>query len=72
MLNEASRNMDADLIITMVFFLRDLHQNIFSLHSVQFTISSEQSLSKNHFDHLQAIKGGTSNLSRIQLTLNNK
>ena len=67
MLNKALRVMDADLIIKMGFFLRNLHQHIAALHAEQyggqnssnsFIVYRGQGLSPTDFDQLMATQGG--------------
>jgi tetratricopeptide (TPR) repeat protein len=67
MLNRALRLMEVDLITTMGFFVRDLHQHIAALHSEQyagqshsdsFTVYRGQGLSRADFDQLQMTQDG--------------
>jgi tetratricopeptide (TPR) repeat protein len=67
MLNRALRVMEVDLITTMGFFVRDLHEHIAALHSEQysgqshsnsFTVYRGQGLSPTDFDQLQTTQGG--------------
>ncbi|CAF1440001.1 unnamed protein product [Adineta steineri] len=66
MLNRALRIMDADIIITMGFFLRDVHQQIQQLHQQQvstydgksFKVYRGQGLMKSDFEKLQKAEGG--------------
>ncbi len=67
MLNRALRTMEVDLITTMGFFVRDLHEHITTLHSEQyggqshsnsFTVYRGQGLSQADFDQLQTTQGG--------------
>ncbi|CAF0784355.1 unnamed protein product [Adineta steineri] len=66
MLNKALRFMDADIIINMGFFLRDVHQQIKQLHKQQvssygrkpFLVYRGQGLMKSDFEKLQKAKGG--------------
>jgi tetratricopeptide (TPR) repeat protein len=67
MLNRALRLMEVDLITTMGFFVRDLHEQIARLHSEQyggqshsnsFTVYRGQGLSPTDFDQLQTTQGG--------------
>ncbi|CAF4120659.1 unnamed protein product [Adineta steineri] len=66
MLNQALRTMDADIIINMGFFLRDVHQQIHQLHEQQvtsygrksFEVYRGQGLMKADFEKLQKAKGG--------------
>jgi tetratricopeptide (TPR) repeat protein len=64
-LNKALRTMEVDLIIKLGFFLRDMHQNITTLHSKQYNMKLKsgsiivyrgQGLSQTDFDRLR--KGG--------------
>ncbi|CAF1426285.1 unnamed protein product [Adineta steineri] len=66
MLNQALRLMDADIIINMGFFLRDVHRQIQQLHEKQvstyggnpFIVYRGQGLMKSDFEKLQKAKGG--------------
>ncbi|CAF1301459.1 unnamed protein product [Adineta ricciae] len=67
MVNQALRTMEAGLIVTMGFFIRDVHQQIAELHSKQFiechcsnpfTVYRGQGLSKEDFEQLIKTKGG--------------
>jgi hypothetical protein len=67
MLNRALRLMEVDLITTMGFFVRDLHEHIATLHSEQyggqshsnlFIVYRGQGLSQADFDQLQTLQGG--------------
>jgi tetratricopeptide (TPR) repeat protein len=67
MLNRVLRLTEVDLITTMGFFLRDLHEDIAQLHSEQyggqshsnsFTVYRGQGLSPTDFDQLQTTQGG--------------
>ncbi len=67
MLNRVLRLMEVDLITTMGFFVRDLHQHIATLHSKQygghhhsgsFTVYRGQDLSQADFDQMQTTQGG--------------
>jgi tetratricopeptide (TPR) repeat protein len=67
MLNRALRTMEADLIATMGFFVRDLHEHIATLHSEQYGSQSHshsfivyrgQGLSQADFNQLQSTQGG--------------
>ncbi|CAF3564150.1 unnamed protein product [Adineta steineri] len=66
MLNQALRIMDADMIINMGFFLRDVHQQIHQLHEQQaisygrkpFLVYRGQGLMKSDFEKLQKAEGG--------------
>ncbi|CAF4091000.1 unnamed protein product [Adineta steineri] len=65
MLNQALRIMNADIIINMGFFLRDVHQQIQQLHEQQvssygrkpFLVYRGQGLMKSDFEKLQKSKG---------------
>ncbi|CAF1062420.1 unnamed protein product [Adineta steineri] len=66
MLNQALRIMDADIIINMGFFLRDVHQQVQQLYDQQvssydgkpFLVYRGQGLIKSDFEKLQKAKGG--------------
>jgi tetratricopeptide (TPR) repeat protein len=67
MLNRALRLMEVDLITTIGFFVRDLHEHIAQLHSEQygghhhsnsFIVYRGQGLSQADFDQLQTTQGG--------------
>jgi tetratricopeptide (TPR) repeat protein len=67
MLNKALRTMEVNLITTMGFFVRDLHEHIAALHSKQygghhhsdsFTVYRGQGLSQTDFNQLQTTHGG--------------
>ncbi|CAF4246797.1 unnamed protein product, partial [Adineta steineri] len=66
LLNQALRTLDADIIINMGFFFRDLHEQINQLHQQQlpsyggkpFTVYRGQSLLKTDFDKLKNTNGG--------------
>ncbi len=67
MLNKALRKMEVNLITTMGFFVRDLHEHIAALHSQQygghnhsdsFTVYRGQGLSQTDFNQLQTTQGG--------------
>jgi hypothetical protein len=66
MLNRALRTLEADTIITMGFFVRDLNQQIGELHKKQvgnyhgksFIVYRGQGLLKTDFEKLQKTKGG--------------
>jgi tetratricopeptide (TPR) repeat protein len=67
MLNRALRTMEADLIVNMGFFVRDLHKDIVQLyteqygrhhHSDSFTVYRGQGLSQTAFNQLEATQGG--------------
>ncbi|CAF0918099.1 unnamed protein product [Adineta steineri] len=66
MLNRALRTLDADTIINMGFFIRDLHQQLHQLHEQQlpsyhgkpFIVYRGQGLLKTDFEKLKKTKGG--------------
>ena len=66
MLNRALRTLEADTIINMGFFIRDLHQQIKELHQKQvsnyggksFIVYRGQGLSTTDFEKLRKTKGG--------------
>ncbi|CAF1504670.1 unnamed protein product [Adineta steineri] len=66
MLNRALRTLDADTIINMGFFIRDLHQQIKQLHKQQFSnyrgkpfeVYRGQVFLKTNFDKLKKTEGG--------------
>jgi len=67
MLNRTLRLMEVDVIIKMGFFVRDLHNNIVTLHAEQyggknhsdsFTVYRGQGLSQTDFDQLKQTQGG--------------
>ena len=66
MLNGALRMLEADTIITMGFFIRDLHHQIAKLHQKQvrsyrgksFVVYRGQGLSTTDFEKLRKTKGG--------------
>ncbi|CAF1490743.1 unnamed protein product [Adineta steineri] len=66
MLNDALRFMEGGTIISMGFFIRDLHQQILQLHQQQvntyhgksFIVYRGQGLSKANFEKLQKTEGG--------------
>jgi tetratricopeptide (TPR) repeat protein len=67
MLNRALRTMEADLIVNMGFFVRDLHNHIARLHSEQygeqnhsnlFVVYRGQGLSETDFNHMKTTQGG--------------
>ncbi|CAF4272785.1 unnamed protein product, partial [Adineta steineri] len=66
MLNHGLRTMDADIIITMGFFIQDLHHQIQllyqkqvnSYHGKPFLVYRGQGLIKSDFEKLQKTKGG--------------
>ncbi|CAF1319648.1 unnamed protein product [Adineta steineri] len=79
MLNQALRVMDADIIINMGFFLRDVHRQIQQLHEQQvnsygrkpFTVYRGQGLMKSDFEKLQKAKGGLMSFNNFLSTSKN-
>jgi hypothetical protein len=65
MLNRSLRCMEADIMVDMSFFIRDLHQRIDQLHRVQlpgyhgkpFTVYRGQGLSNNDFQRMRQSQG---------------
>ncbi|CAF3676941.1 unnamed protein product [Adineta steineri] len=80
MLNQALRTMDADIIINMGFFLRDVHQQIQQLHEQQvssygrkpFIVYRGQGLMKSDFEKLQKAKGGLMSFNNFLSTSKDK
>ncbi|CAF4139087.1 unnamed protein product, partial [Adineta steineri] len=80
MLNQALRMMDADIIINMGFFLRDVHQQIKQLHEQQvssyeqkpFIVYRGQGLMKSDFEKLQKAKGGLMSFNNFLSTSKDK
>ncbi|CAF1548092.1 unnamed protein product [Adineta steineri] len=80
MLNQALRIMDADIIINMGFFLRDVHQQIQQLHEQQvssygrksFIVYRGQGLMKTDFEKLQKAKGGLISFNNFLSTSKDK
>ena len=67
MLNRALREMEANLIVNMGFFVRDLHEHIAKLHSEQYgahhrsnslIVYRGQGLSQIDFNQLRTNNGG--------------
>jgi tetratricopeptide (TPR) repeat protein len=67
MLNRALRLMEADLIVNMGFFVRNLHEHITALHFEQyggqnrsnsFTVYRGQGFSQTDFNHMKTTHGG--------------
>ena len=80
MLNRALRVMDADVIIKMGFFLRDLHHQIEQLQKEQYsehntnsmlTLYRGQRLSKTDLQHITKIKGGLMSFNNFLSTSKN-
>ncbi|CAF0785941.1 unnamed protein product [Adineta steineri] len=80
MLNYALRTLDADAIITMVFFMCRLHQQIQQLHQQQFNTDNGepfivyrgQGLMKSDFEKLQKLKGGLMSFNNFLSTSTDK
>ncbi|CAF1286997.1 unnamed protein product [Adineta steineri] len=80
MLNRALRTLDADSIINMGFFIRDLHQQIVQLHQQQlpnyhgksFIAYRGQGLLKTDFEKLEKIKDGLMSFNNFLSTNTNK
>ncbi|CAF0764160.1 unnamed protein product [Adineta steineri] len=80
MLNQALRLMDADIIINMGFFLRDVHQQIQQLYEQQvssygrkpFEVYRGQGLMKSDFEKLQKTKGGLMSFNNFLSTSTDK
>ncbi|CAF1385708.1 unnamed protein product [Adineta steineri] len=80
MLNYGLRTLDADIIINMGFFLRDVHQQIQQLHEKQvsnygrkpFTVYRGQGLMKSDFEKLQKAKGGLMSFNNFLSTSKDK
>ncbi|CAF3809564.1 unnamed protein product [Adineta steineri] len=81
MLNQALRSMDADIIVRMGFFIKDLHHDIQRLHSEQFdseqsgtkfTVYRGQSLSKEDFTEMTKTKGGLLSFNNFLSTSRNR
>ncbi|CAF1323388.1 unnamed protein product [Adineta steineri] len=80
MLNYALRTLEADIIITMGFFIRHLHQQIQQLYEQQinsygkkaFLVYRGQGLMKSDFEKLQKIKGGLMSFNNFLSTSTDK
>ncbi|CAF1588245.1 unnamed protein product, partial [Adineta steineri] len=80
MLNYGLRIMDADIFITMGFFLRDLHEQIQQLYEQQFSayggksfvVYRGQGLMKSDFEKLQKTKGGLISFNNFLSTSKDK
>ncbi|CAF1558072.1 unnamed protein product, partial [Adineta steineri] len=80
MLNYGLRTMDADIIITMGFFLRDVHEQIKQLYEQQvnsyekkpFLVYRGQGLMKSDFKKLQKTKGGLMSFNSFLSTSKDK
>ncbi|CAF1406183.1 unnamed protein product [Adineta steineri] len=79
MLNQALRIMNADIIINMGFFLRDVHQQIQQLYEQQvtsygrkpFEVYRGQGLMRSDFEKLQKAKGGLMSFNNFLSTSKN-
>ncbi|CAF4262218.1 unnamed protein product, partial [Adineta steineri] len=80
MLNYALRTLDADIIINMGFFLRDVHKQIEQLYKKQvnsyerkpFLVYRGQGLMKSDFEKLQKTKGGLMSFNNFLSTSTDK
>ncbi|CAF1435087.1 unnamed protein product [Adineta steineri] len=80
MLNDGLRTMDADIIITMGFFLRDVHERIQQLYEHQvstyerksFVAYRGQGLLKSDFEKLQKTQGGLISFNNFLSTSRHK
>ncbi|CAF1093284.1 unnamed protein product [Adineta steineri] len=80
MINYALRILDADIIINMGFFLRDVHKQIQQLYEQQvsiygretFMVYRGQGLMQSDFEKLQKTKGGLMSFSNFVSTSTNK
>ncbi|CAF1082382.1 unnamed protein product [Adineta steineri] len=81
MLNQALRSMDADIIVRIGFFIKDLHCDIQRLHSEQFddhqsgttfTVYRGQGLSKEDFTEMTKTKGGLLSFNSFLSTSKNR
>jgi tetratricopeptide (TPR) repeat protein len=80
MLNRALRMLESDTIITMGFFIRDLHEQIRQLHQKQigtyggksFTLYRGQGLLKPDFEKLVKTKGGLMSFNNFLSTSNDQ
>ncbi|CAF0790413.1 unnamed protein product [Adineta steineri] len=80
MLNQALRTMDADIIINMGFFLRDVHTHIQQLYEQQvssyrrktFEVYRGQGLLKSDFEKLQKATGGLMSFNSFLSTSSDK
>ncbi|CAF3546858.1 unnamed protein product, partial [Adineta steineri] len=80
MLNQALRILDADIIINMGFFLRDVHQQIQQLHEQQvnsygkkpFLVYRGQGLMQSDFEKLQKARGGLMSFNNFLSTSEDK
>ncbi|CAF1597032.1 unnamed protein product, partial [Adineta steineri] len=80
MLNDGLRTMNADIIITMGFFLRDVHRQIQQLYERQvshydgkpFEVYRGQGLMKSDFEKLQKTQGGLMSFNNFLSTSKDK
>ncbi|CAF0745512.1 unnamed protein product [Rotaria sp. Silwood1] len=81
MLNRALRTMEVNLIISMGFFIQDLHNHIAALHDDQyvkhphiepFTVFRGQGLSQKDFDQLVKTQGGLLSFNNFISTSTNR
>ncbi|CAF1549546.1 unnamed protein product, partial [Adineta steineri] len=80
MLNDGLRTMNADIIINMGFFLRDVHEQIQQLYEQQvstyeresFVVYRGQGLLKSDFEKLQKIQGGLMSFNNFLSTSRHK
>ncbi|CAF0751922.1 unnamed protein product [Adineta steineri] len=80
MLNDGLRTLDADIIITMGFFLRDAHEQIQQLYEHQvstyerksFVVYRGQGLLKSDFEKLQKTQGGLISFNNFLSTSKDK
>ncbi|CAF3801014.1 unnamed protein product [Adineta steineri] len=80
MLNQALRMLNADIIINMGFFVRDVHRQIQQLYEQQvssygemsFIVYRGQGLTKSDFEELQKTKGGLMSFNNFLSTSKNE
>ncbi|CAF4541769.1 unnamed protein product, partial [Rotaria sp. Silwood2] len=82
MLNRGLRLMDVDIILKMVFFIRDLHRHIERLHHEQqststtmntsFQVFRGQGLSIENFEKMKKTKGGLMSFNHFLSTSRNR
>ena len=81
MLNQALRTLNADIIINMGFFLRDVHRQIQEMYEEQvgslyndksFVVYRGQGFLKSNFDKLQETKGGLISFNNFLSTSTNE
>jgi hypothetical protein len=80
MLNRALRTLEADTIINMGFFIRDLHRQIVDAYQVQrnsyrgesFIVYRGQGLSNSDFEKLMNSKGGLMSFNNFLSTSKNQ